>query len=133
MDALRDALIGWLDEVLLELAVGIGVGGELEAAPRIRDGELTEGHAATKFFAGLAEAERLAERGETGLEVGDGLRREVVAEVGREERAVEAALLESAVNVEGLLLGSAERIAGDKRRGEVGDGGGRADGVLIGE
>jgi len=32
-----------------------------------------------------------------------------------------------------LLLRSGERVAGDERRGELGDGGGGADRVLVGE
>ena len=67
------------------------------------------------------------------MEVGDGFGREVVAEIGREQRAVDAALLQAMVDVEGLLLGGAERIAGDDWRDQARDGAGSADGVLIGE
>ena len=107
------ALLRRRDEVLLELAVGVGVGCEPETAAGINDVECAESHAAAKFFAGLAKAERLAKRGETGLEVGDGLQGEVVVQIWGEKRAVDTALLQAAVNVEGLLLRSAERIAGD--------------------
>ena len=105
----------------------------LEGAAGIGDVELAEGHAAAEFFVGLAEAERLAEGGEAGLEVGDRLRSEVVVEIRREERAVDVALLKAAVDFEGLLLGSAARVAGDERRGEPSNSGSGANGVLVGK
>ena len=49
------------DQVLLELAVGVGVGGEAEVPGGIDDFEGAEGHAAAQFFSGLVESEGLAE------------------------------------------------------------------------
>ena len=82
---------------------------------------------------GLAEGERLAQRGETALEVGQGLRGEVVAEVGREQGAVDAALLQAMEEVDGLFFGVGGRVAGHHRSGQMRNDRCRAHGVLIGE
>jgi hypothetical protein len=99
----------------------------------VDDVEGAEGHAAAELGVGLVEGERLAEGGETGLKIGNGLGREVVAEIGSEQAAVDVALLQAAVDCEGLLLLGRGRVGGDDGRGEMRDGLGCADGVLIGE
>ena len=115
-------LLHRLDEVLLELAVGVGVGGELKVLAGINDVKGAEGHAAAEFGVVLLEGEWFAERGEAGGKVGKGFGGEVVAEVGGEERAVDLAVLEAVVEVEGLLFLWRGRIGGDDGSGEVGYG-----------
>lgn len=51
----RRASLAGVDEKLFELAVGIGVCGELQGSGRIDELKLSEGHAATEFGIGLAE------------------------------------------------------------------------------
>ena len=48
-------LVGWGDQVLLEFAVGVGVGGEGEVLAWVDDLEGVEGHAAAELFGNLVE------------------------------------------------------------------------------
>ncbi len=57
------------NEVLLEFAVGVGVGGEFESAAGVDNCEAAEGHAAAEFGLSLANLKRLAERSERGLDL----------------------------------------------------------------
>jgi hypothetical protein len=60
-EALRRGLFYGRDEVLLELAVGVGVCGEDEALAGVDDLKDAKGHAASEFFLGLVEEEGFAE------------------------------------------------------------------------
>ena len=64
-----------------------------------------EGHAAAQIFTRLAEDKRLAKGCKAVAEIGEGFGCEVVAEIGREETAIDLALLQVAVDVEGLFFG----------------------------
>ena len=69
------SLVGGADEILFQLAVGVGVGADTEAARGVDDAIAAIGHATAEHLAGLAKGERLAERAEAVFEVGEGLRR----------------------------------------------------------
>ena len=99
----------------------------------ISDGERAEGHAAAELFAGLAEGEWFAERRKAGLEVGDGLGGEVVAEVRRKQRCGRCGLVAGRGRCRGPAVSGA--LGGNpatRGRPDVRCGGG-ADGVLIGK
>ena len=106
----------------------------LQALVGIGDAEAAEGHAAAEGFAGLAEGERFAKGSEAGLEVGDGLGREVVAEIRREKCCGRSGLAGGRDRCRGpaFRLG----VGGNPPQhgsGKTRDGGSGADGILIGE
>src|SRR6476469_6445309 len=90
-----------------------------------------EAHAAAQLFTGLAEGERFAKGCEAVAEVGEGFGGEVIAEIGCEKTAIDLALLQVAVDVEGLFFGGGWRKFANHRNCEARDGGSSADGVLI--
>src|SRR5258708_9753285 len=92
------------DEILLKFAVGVGVGGESHALVWVGDLEGVEGHAAAQLLAGLVKGERLTERREAVAEISEGLGGEVVAEIGREQTAIDLAMLKVMVDIESLLF-----------------------------
>src|SRR3569833_2774289 len=106
-------LIRRIDEVLLQLAVGIGVRRQAQPPRGIDDAEGVEGHAAAEAFAHLAERERLSQRTEAVFEVGQALRVEVVAEVRSQKTAVDLPVLQRSIDAERLLLAGGAFGAGD--------------------
>jgi hypothetical protein len=79
--SLQKALLPGINQELFELAVGVGVGGELECSGWIHELELSEGHATAEFGIGLTEGERFAQAAEAGFEVGDALGVEIGVEI----------------------------------------------------
>jgi len=107
------------DEVLLEFAVGVGVGGQGEALAGVDDLEARKVMPPRNCSAGLVEGERLT-NGADWIGSRNRFRREVVAEVGSEQGAVDAALLEIVVDGDGLDFGGSGWDGEDCRSGEAG-------------
>src|SRR4051812_5480309 len=99
-----ETLVGGADEVLLEFAVGIGVGADAEATRWVDDAISAVSHSTAKHLAGLTEGERLTEGTETVFEVGEALGGEVVVEVWSKQASVNLALLQSTIDVERLFF-----------------------------
>ena len=94
----RHALISRLlrrrDQILFQLAVGISVSRQPQPLAGINNVESAECHAAPQLLAGLCKAERLAQRRQAVAKVGERLGGKVVAQVRRQQAAVNASQLQ---------------------------------------